>query len=381
MPDFGLSEVLLPLIGGEAGLFGAAAPTVAGIGAGALEGGALGAGSSLFTGADAGQSALFGALGGGAIGGAGAAGLGTAGQIGAGAATGGIQSGAQGTDPLTGIAQGAAGGATAGLFGSGGGSSAVGAAGGAGGTGMPVDLTAGFSGTGTAGDAVFGSSPAFGTGTTGAGTGTGVSAGTGAGALDQYGLPDYSATQWAGSAGSGTGGQPDFTGAASDSTWLDRLFAGSKTGDFGGGGTGPTVTGGSGSGGFLDKLSAHPEMLLMAAPLAMNLLGGSSSDASMKALAQQAAETGSQAETNMAYMQSGTLPAGLQDTLRGATNAAKASVRSRYAQMGLAGAPWKVKPFSRSTRLPPGRALRLRCNCFSKVSVSVRSKVASTRNC
>jgi hypothetical protein len=39
----------------------------------------------------------------------------------------------------------------------------------------------------------------------------------------------------------------------------------------------------------------------------------------------------------MAYQQSGTLPAGLQDALRGATNAAKAQVRSKYAQMGLAG--------------------------------------------
>src|ERR1700726_3276692 len=103
MPDFGLSELLLPAIGGTAGIFGEAAPAIAGIGAGALEGGAMRAGSSLITGADPGQSAVFGALGGGAIGGAGAAGLGTAGQIGAGAATGGIQSGAQGTDPLTGI--------------------------------------------------------------------------------------------------------------------------------------------------------------------------------------------------------------------------------------------------------------------------------------
>ena len=54
MPDFGLSELLLPALGGTAGIFGEAAPAIAGIGAGALEGGALGAGTAGLTGGDIG---------------------------------------------------------------------------------------------------------------------------------------------------------------------------------------------------------------------------------------------------------------------------------------------------------------------------------------
>jgi hypothetical protein len=344
MPDFGLSELLLPALvsGGlesTAGVAGAAAGSAdiaAGVGAGALEGAGFGAATSPIMGGDPGQGALFGALGGGAVGGAGAAGLGIGGQIGAGAASGAVSSGAQGGDPLTGAFTGAAQGAGAGLFsgGSGAGASATGAAGGATGTGMPVDLTAGFSGTGASGDTPFGSSPAF----SGTGTGTGVASGTGTGAmaLDQYGVPDYSSTPWAGSAGNG--GAPNYTGPASDSTFLDRLFSGSSSGNFGNNmsASGEAVTDSGGSS-FWKKITDNPQVLLAAAPLLMNMMSGSATDATQAALTRQAAETQSQAKTQMAYQQSGTLPAGLQDALRGATNAAKAQVRSKYAQMGLAG--------------------------------------------
>jgi hypothetical protein len=141
----------------------------------------------------------------------------------------------------------------------------------------------------------------------------------------------------------------------------------------------------SGSGGWLDRLTSHPEMLLMAAPLAMNLLGGSSSDASMKALAQQAAETSSQAKTNMAYMQSGTLPAGLQDTLRGATNAAKASVRSRYAQMGLAGSTMEGQALQAVDQTSAGQSAQIAMQLFqqgvglSEIEANLYSKLLTAQ--
>jgi hypothetical protein len=136
----------------------------------------------------------------------------------------------------------------------------------------------------------------------------------------------------------------------------------------------------------IDRISSHPEMLLAAAPLAMNLLGGSSgSDASMKALQAQAAETGSQAKTNMAYMQSGTLPAGLQDSLRGATNAAKAHVRSQYAQMGLAGSTMESQALGQIDQTSAGQSAQIAMQLFqqgvglSEIESSIYSKLLTAQ--
>ena len=126
-------------------------------------------------------------------------------------------------------------------------------------------------------------------------------------------------------------------------------------------------------------------MLLAAAPLLMNMMNGSSSDASMKALTQQAAETGSQAKTNMAYMQSGTLPAGLQDTLRGATNAAKAQIKSNYAQMGLAGSTMEAQAMQQVDQASAGQTAQIAMQLFqqgvglSEIESSIYSKLLTAQ--
>ena len=69
----------------------------------------------------------------------------------------------------------------------------------------------------------------------------------------------------------------------------------------------------------------------------MSALRGNTPLAGQGALSAEAASLAANGATLQGYLSSGTLPAGVQQSIVQATDAAKASIRSRYAAMGQSG--------------------------------------------
>jgi len=70
------------------------------------------------------------------------------------------------------------------------------------------------------------------------------------------------------------------------------------------------------------------------AGVGMDLAKGNTALPGQAALSQEAAALKSQGSQLQSYLQTGTLPPGVQQSLTSAAEAAKAAIRSRYAQMG-----------------------------------------------
>lgn len=116
---------------------------------------------------------------------------------------------------------------------------------------------------------------------------------------------------------------------------LTSLGGGSATG----GTTGATPTaaaGSSGINGILKKLTS-PDALLSGAGLAGNLIMGNKPVAGEGALSSQAAQLGAQGQQLSSYLDKGTLPPGMQNSLNQASESAKASIKSQYASKGMSG--------------------------------------------
>lgn len=106
----------------------------------------------------------------------------------------------------------------------------------------------------------------------------------------------------------------------------------------------PADTGGGGFQSLIDKFTSNPAMLLAAAPLAMSLFGGGNQQYPQeKSLQTLATNLGTQGQGLAGYLQSGTLPAGLQASVDASKKAGEAQVRSAAARTGTSGSTMEAQ--------------------------------------
>lgn len=304
-------------LGGVATAAGGLVPEVLG---GALEGAGVGAGLGAITGGSPGLGALTGALTGGALGGAGSVasdlGLGTASttalETGVGAAAGAVGGAATGQSPLGGAILGGAGGLVSGLASGATPTTAVtpGAA-----TGISAASLSPDSAT-IGGAADLASASASGGGNLGGGAGGGLVSGGGNLVPTTTSTTGASMSPLDTAAGMGVGtdafGNLSLAAAPASPSWLDAATA---------------------------SLAKNPMALLAGGGLALDYLLTKpvSNMPEAQPLEQAAAQTAAQATSLESYLQSGTLPPGAAEAVRSATDAAKAQIRSNYANLGLGG--------------------------------------------
>ncbi len=317
-------------------------------------GGALGAGTGAafgeLTGEGAGKGALSGAIGGaaGPLGGLAGEAVGVGSTVGSivGAGAGGaLGAEVTGGNPILGAAESAAvpainagfsgglgaapstGSTSAPATGSGSaGSSAgsIGASSAAGGSSIPLDPTAGSSGT-----------------SSGVPGGAGISsAGTsGGGNVDSFGAMGLQGSP-------GFGVDPQMMGLGGQA------------------GFGAATTPGASPGGFLsglgDKamglLEHNPGALLSGGLLASQLFRGNEAYPAEKSLQTLGTNAATEGQALAGYLNSGTLPPGAQQAVSSATNAAKATMRSTYAKMGLSGSTMEAQALQEADRQAATRA-------------------------
>jgi hypothetical protein len=384
--DLPVGALIAPLIA-EAILPEAVLGTLGGTLATAGIGGALGAGSGALlgelTGEGPGKGALSGAIGAasGPIGGLAGEALGIAPIVGevVGAAAGGAGGAAlTGQNPLIGAAESAAVPLTNAAFGSGGifgstpsatvtpAATSTGAAGPAGAAGsvgastaassspIPLDPTAG-GGVGPSGGGASGGGPG------GAGGGAGMDA---AGAMG-LSSPDPFA--------------PSSSGGGPGDPWANS------------GGTGGTWSsaGGGGGGGFASDIMGlvkkNPGMLLSGGLLASQLFRGNQQYPAEQTLQGLATNTGTQGAALSSYIQSGTLPPGAQQAVTQATEGSKATLRSRFAQMGLSGSTMEAEALSNVDRQAAAQTFQFadqllaRGANFTQISAQIQAELLKTQ--
>jgi hypothetical protein len=362
-----VGALLAPILA-EAILPEAVLGTTLGTAATAGLGGALGAGSgALFgelTGGDPGKGALSGAIGGaaGPIGGAlgEAAGIGsTAGGILGGAAGGAAGAGVTGGNPLIGAAEGAA-------------APAINA----------------VSGLGTPSANITPSSPATGAGSA---AGSGGSAGAGSAAASAPIPLDPTAGGGAGPPaaflGTITEGGPNVDGSGamglnSPNTFLlpgtdqpiSNSYMASPSG--GGGDIGSSIMG---------LIQNNPGALLSGGLLASQLFRGNEQYPAEKSLQTLATNTGTQGAALSGYINSGTLPPGAKQAVDQATNAAKATLRSRFAETGLSGSTMEAQALGEVDSRAAGQTFQMADQLlaqgadFTKISGTLYDELLKTQ--
>lgn len=326
----GISTAIASVLGGGA-FAEAAAPIIAGVGEGALGGGAL----SAITGGDIGKGALGGALTGGFIpvggellGGT----LGTTAADALGGAAGGALGGvATGQKPLTGALEGAAGGALTGALSSSGTPSTTSAAPGAGasaaGSAAPTGITP---------DVGLPSQDLSSVGSAATG-----GANVGSGTVGTQSLPAGIGNNLTSEFAQAAGGAPTLSTSS-----LDRLAAGGGASGAGSvGGSVAAATPSSVSQFLSDRslsnagniITSNPGAAISAAGLGLDVLKGSKTSGAEKNIQAEASQLGQQGNQLEGYLQSGSLPPGLQAGINQASESAKATIRSQYASRGMSG--------------------------------------------
>jgi hypothetical protein len=108
--------------------------------------------------------------------------------------------------------------------------------------------------------------------------------------------------------------------------------------------SGGTIDAGSGGiQGLIDKFTSNPQMLLAAAPLVMQMLGGQGPYPAEKSLQTQATNLGSEGQALAGYVNSGTLPPGAQANVDASRHAAEAGIRSAAARTGTSGSTMEAQ--------------------------------------
>lgn len=93
----------------------------------------------------------------------------------------------------------------------------------------------------------------------------------------------------------------------------------------------------------LGLLEKNPGVLLSGGLLASQLFRGNQPYPAEQSIQNLATNTGTQGAALSAYINSGTLPPGAQQAVSSATEAAKATTRSRYANLGLTGSTMEAQ--------------------------------------
>jgi hypothetical protein len=96
----------------------------------------------------------------------------------------------------------------------------------------------------------------------------------------------------------------------------------------------PADASGSGLGGGFGSTLKSLAPVAALGGIGLDLLKGSTPVAGQAALSSEASQLSAQGQQLQSYLQSGTLPAGVQQSITQAANQAKAAIRSRYAQTG-----------------------------------------------
>ncbi len=111
---------------------------------------------------------------------------------------------------------------------------------------------------------------------------------------------------------------------------------------------------GVGGGGFasdiMGLIQKNPGALLSGGLLASQLFRGNEQYPAEKTLNTLGTNTGTQGAALSGYIQSGTLPPGAQQAVTQATEGSKATLRSRFAQMGLSGSTMEAEALSNVDR-------------------------------
>lgn len=343
--DLGIGAALADTLGTTAG------GLVADAGAGALIGGTLDAAGNAVTGGNPLKGFEQGAIGGGAIGlgpaVGGALGIGdTAGGALAGALGGAAGSGVTGGNPLTGAAEG---GLAGGISGALSGPSAPNTGGTSGVTPAPASVAPNGVGAGgdvTPPDTSFQSSGDFPTGTNGASSGG-------------SNLPGTYTSGGGGSAGGGSSFAPGGSNFVSQGTAGSNLSAG--TGNISGavpagsvkipGGAGNNISGAGGAegtssistafnnptfGNIGKALGSNAGLLTSGAGLLNDVINSGPAPGE-KQLKGEAANLAGQGQQLQQYLNTGTLPPGVQGGINQALQSAQAAIKSKYASMGMSG--------------------------------------------
>lgn len=185
--------------------------------------------------------------------------------------------------------------------------------------------------------------------------------------LDTSGLDNFTAANATGDPASvspsanPSGSSPNLSSAAGTSVATDTLGQGNSLQDMftnanqsvlaSGGTSGPSVaspsspTASSGSNfishpslsSFGNMLASNPAAVIGAGGLAASALEGGKMAKGQRQIQQEAGQLGQQGQQLQNYLNTGTLPPGVQSSINQAAEAQKASIRSRYAQMGGSG--------------------------------------------
>ena len=114
-----------------------------------------------------------------------------------------------------------------------------------------------------------------------------------------------------------------------------------------GGQIGAPDAGGGFIGSLLGKFEQNPGLLLSGGILGMELLKGNQPYPAEQQLSTLATNVGSTGRALDSYLFSGTLPPGAQQAVTQAAESAKATTRSRYAQLGLSGSTMEAEALQR----------------------------------
>lgn len=338
--DIGIGTALIGALGETAGA------ALADAGVGALIGGGIGGIEGLATGGNPFTSALHGAEGGALTGGGigligGPAGFlpGTLGDIAGGAGGGALNSFIQGNNPLVGAAEGAAAGGIASLntpsttSATGGGSNTVGVGSTAASNAAPTSIA------GDTGDVSSGLSAADTNFLSKASAASGAQAGDVSSFLSANSPSQASAntdglspadTKFLSKASGG-----DASLSPADTNFLSK--AGATTAGAHPASSGSAFLDKPGFGTFKDMLIANPGAAVSAAGIGADALKNNQMVKGQRQIQNTAGQLGAQGQALQGYLQTGTLPPGVQGSINQAAEAQKASIRSRYANEGGSG--------------------------------------------
>jgi hypothetical protein len=120
-----------------------------------------------------------------------------------------------------------------------------------------------------------------------------------------------------------------------------------------------TPSSGGGIQGLIDKFTSNPQMLLGAAPLALQLFGGQGPYPAEKTLTTQATNLGTEGQALAGYINSGTLPPGAQANVDASRKAAEAGIRSAAARTGTSGSTMEAQQLGEARQQSAGQEFLL----------------------
>jgi hypothetical protein len=127
---------------------------------------------------------------------------------------------------------------------------------------------------------------------------------------------------------------------------------------------------------LIDKFTSNPQMLLAAAPLALQLFGGQGAYPAEKTLTTQATNLGTEGQALAGYINSGTLPPGAQANVDAGTKAAEAKIRSAAARTGTSGSTMEAQQLGEARQEAAGQEFLL-ANSLLKTGISASGQAAT----